>query len=97
MYHMTYLAQNGSRRPKCSSPSLIAGNDIWCIPSDYAQYFNLKDHKHIGSIIFFRFSNNYTLVVGTGHHLVSSRAHLYWTCKVRCDGSEITFLDIVIF
>ena len=50
MYHMTYLAQNGSRRPKCLSPSLIAGNDIWYIQSNYAQYFNINDHKHIASI-----------------------------------------------
>ena len=55
MYHITYLAQNGSRRPKCLSPSLIAGNDIWYIQSNYAQYFNINHHKHIVAISFIGF------------------------------------------
>ena len=80
MYHMKYLAQNGSRRPK--SPSFIAGNDIWYTPSNFAQYFDINDHKHIISIGFIDFQLCSILqVVGTGHHSVSSRAYLYWSLE----------------
>ena len=55
MYHLTYLAQNGPRRPKCLSPSLMAVNDKGYIPSNYAQISNIIGKKYIVSISFIDF------------------------------------------